>query len=156
MACSALSRGSPKRKIESRTAWFHNVTFPRIRARGDMYLDLSDSSFLRFLPTCRINYLPHPRLQDLHCRMKQLGAVCLWPDSIVFPPQIDVGTGDVAVHHMLLSRSFRTKTRNCLKSPEVQSARSASSIAIRVTIRQESSVLSVKRTWMYSEPSSNL
>jgi hypothetical protein len=78
------------------------------------------------------------------------------PDSSVFPLQIVVGTSDVAVHHMHLSRSFRTKTRNCLKSPEVQSASSDSSIVILVVIRQESSVLSVKRTWMYSRPSSKL
>src|SRR6266853_391950 len=78
------------------------------------------------------------------------------PNSIVFPLQIVVGTSDVAVHHMFLSRSFRTKTRNSLKSPEVQSARSDSSIVMRVAIRQESSVLSVKRTWMYSNPSSKL
>jgi len=55
-----------------------------------------------------------------------------------------VGTSDVAVHHMLLSRSFRTKTRNSLKSPEVQSARSDSSIVMRWAIRQESSVREAK------------
>jgi hypothetical protein len=74
---------------------------------------VDNSSFPQ--PNKRQHPLPHLLSED--------SDVC-GPDSIVFPLQIIVDTSDVAVHYMLLSRSFRTKTRNCLKSPEVQSARS--------------------------------
>src|ERR1041385_2674042 len=76
-------------------------------------------------------------------------------NAVVLSLQIVVGTSDVPVHHTLLSRSFLTKTLSCLKSPDAQSARSPCSIVMWVLIRQQSSVLSAKRMWMYSRPSSN-
>jgi hypothetical protein len=80
----------------------------------------------------------------------------LRPDSRMLSLQAIVGASHVSAHQRLLSRSFLTKTLSCLKSPEVQSARSASSMFMQVAIRQESSVRSENRTWMYSTPSSNL
>src|SRR5215813_5580223 len=78
------------------------------------------------------------------------------PDSCMLSMQAIVGASDVSEHQRLLSRSFLTKTLSCLKSPDVQSASSASSMVMRVAIRHESSVRSVNRTWIYSRPSSNL
>jgi hypothetical protein len=60
---------------------------------------------------------------------------------------------DIAVHQMLPSRSSLTKTQNCAKSSDFQLPRSASSIVMRGAIRQQSSVLSVNRTWRYNRPS---
>jgi len=71
-------------------------------------------------------------------------------DRIMFVLKAIVGASDIAMHHTLLSRSFLTKTRSCSKSPDFQSPRLASSIVMRVAIRQQSSVLSII-TGQYSE-----
>jgi hypothetical protein len=59
-----------------------------------------------------------------------------------------VSASDIPVRHTFLSRSFLTKTRSWLKSPDFQSLRSPSSIVMQVAILQQSSVLSTNRTWM--------
>src|SRR5262249_52036226 len=76
-------------------------------------------------------------------------------NSIVLSLQIVIGASDIPVHHSLPSRSFLTNTLSWLKSPDFQSARSPFSMVMRAVIRQQSSVLSEKRMWMYRKPSSN-